>query len=56
MKLGANKSLHCTDYEMVAYLTEIFSVAFNPGASPQNSSNDITASYDVTEEMTRITS
>ena len=35
MKLSANESLHCTDYEMVLYVTEIFSDALPPAEAPK---------------------
>ena len=44
MKLSANESLHCTDYEMVC--DRIFFGCFNPGGNPKfefrrNSENDV---------------
>ena len=40
MKLSANKSLHCPDYEMVC--DRMFFGCFTPGGSFQSSSFDVT--------------
>ena len=45
MKLSANESLHCTDYEMVC--DRSFFGCFTPGGSLQSFDYDITAIYDV---------
>ena len=45
MKLSANESLHCTDYEMVCD-RNVFG-CFTPGGSPQSLNYVVTAIYDV---------
>ena len=46
MKLNANESLQCTDYETVC--DKSFFGFFTPGGSSQSSSYDVTVWYDVT--------
>ena len=50
MKLGANESLHCTDYEMVC--DRNFFGCFTPSGSHQSLTYDVTMNYEVTAKMT----